>query len=255
MFREWLFAVLKKWLWVLGLAPAIVDFVSVYIPSRFIPSPVASFLASGATLPLSLTLFVVGFFASTYLVYKDSQQRSMARVTEFENRLEAYEHHAPEYEIAVTDVEVGSCLSGCHVEVGFNLSLAPLNPWAGHLASIFIDNRHQITGLGEWTDLTMQKSNQSPVHPPTEINAPNLALYMSMKAEIGIEKQLIESEWSLLGVPITLVIGYFTQPVGNVEIKRELTLPVDLRKRFLAAQEYQRREQERIRDKQDHGAG
>jgi hypothetical protein len=239
MFREWLFAVLKKWLWVLSLVPVIADFVSVYIPSAFIPPPIASFLASDATLSLSLSLFALGLLVSTYLVHRDNQHHSMMEITEFENRLAVYEHHAPSYKIAVTNTMVSLCSQGCHVQVKFAQSLVPLKPWAGHLKTIMVNNLPPLTGLGEWTDLIIQEPNQSTLHLPIDINPPNLTLCISIKAEISIEKQLSESEWGMLEVPITLVIYYFTQPEGDVEIEQQISLPVNLRMTFLDALAYQ----------------
>lgn len=196
---------------------------------------------------LSLALFAAGLFASTYLVHKDNQQRNRASVIELEERLKTYEDHAPDYRIEITDVKVGSCANGCHVEVEFVLSLTPLNPWAGRLARIFVDNNRQIAGLSEWTP-SISSLQRSPVQQPVEIRPPRLSLNVSIRSEISVEKQLIENEWGTVSIPVTLVIGYFTQPRGDVEIERELSIDADFKPRLSAALDYQQRERERIRN-------
>jgi hypothetical protein len=75
-----------------------------------------------------------------------------------------------------------------------------------------------------------------------------------MKSTISTEKQLIKSEWAIVTIPITLVIGYATQPRGDIEIKHERSIVVDFNQRLLAALDYQQREQERMREQHVNNA-
>lgn len=73
--RYWLVRVLSKWIWVLGFLPLVLDYVSTYIPRRFIPETFLHILEEGAPLNFTIVLVSFGLLVSAYLVHREVQDR------------------------------------------------------------------------------------------------------------------------------------------------------------------------------------
>lgn len=72
---SWLRQLFLKWIWALGLLPTLIDFISTYVPSQYIPQTVGEFLEKGPTIQLTLSLTLIGVVVSAYLIYVDDQNK------------------------------------------------------------------------------------------------------------------------------------------------------------------------------------
>ena len=70
---NWLCRILKKGIWVLGLVPLFLDYVSVYIPSKSIPPVILNLIRNGANWQFTGILVVIGFLASAFLIHRESE--------------------------------------------------------------------------------------------------------------------------------------------------------------------------------------
>ena len=73
-FVKWAIRVLKKGFWLLGFLPQIIDYIFAFIPADYIPPPVKSFIDSGGSWNLTLTLLALGLIISSYIVYKEVEK-------------------------------------------------------------------------------------------------------------------------------------------------------------------------------------
>lgn len=245
-FWNWLRAIFKKWVWVLGLTPLLLDYVSSYIPEQYTPTSVANFLETGTTWQLSLVLFSIGLFVSIYLVHVDNEKRYESEYTSVKNRLKTYEHHAPEYLMEITDTDVGTCNSGCHVEIKCTIKIEPTNPWTGFLTKVFIRGKHQLMSLSDWEIERVSVNNNTLRDKPLEIKAPKVDLDVKIKSAINHKIELVEHEWNEVTIPINLLIEYMTNPVGQVEISKDLLINANLSRVYPSALKHQQIRSERM---------
>lgn len=83
--RYWLTRVLTKWIWLIGLLPLVLDFLTAFIPKRYIPNFILSLLEEGTQWEVTLILFSVGLFISAYLVHRETQIQLSNLVTQQAN--------------------------------------------------------------------------------------------------------------------------------------------------------------------------
>jgi len=74
VFAVWAWRILKKGVWLLGFLPQLLDYVSIYIPSQYVPAYVKDLLEKGGDWRLTLILVVTGFLVSAFLVHLETQQ-------------------------------------------------------------------------------------------------------------------------------------------------------------------------------------
>lgn len=158
---------------------------------------------------------------------------------DYEERLEAYEYQAPEYEVQIVNVSTDICRTACHVNVYCDISIKAVTPWTGHLIKVTADGENPIQGLGLWEvhGTWYGDSCASPAHLPLELPDPILNLRIKIRSEISEPIDPPQSHIVLL--PVNLVIGYFTQPVGDVQKIEALTVPVYLQEALQAILAYQ----------------
>ena len=75
-FVYWSWRVLKKGFWVLGLVPLLLDYISAYIPSQYIPNYIQSLANKGGNWQLTLVLVCLGLLASAYFVHLETVQKT-----------------------------------------------------------------------------------------------------------------------------------------------------------------------------------
>jgi hypothetical protein len=234
-FWIWLVRIFKKWIWALGLIPLFLDYVSALIPNQTIQKLpfLADFLNTGTTWQISLIFFSVGLFISTYLVY-----------AEVENRLKVYEYHEPKYLIEIVRTDVGTCQRGCHVSIECTIKIEPTNPWTGFLTKVFIKGDNQLTGLSDWKINGAFVNNS--IFKPQEIRAPKLDLDVKIESAIDYKTKLVEKEWNEVAIPINILIGYVTTPVGEMDISKDLVINANLAGVYPSALNYQKKQLERM---------
>lgn len=74
VFTVWGWRILKKGIWLLGLLPQLLDYVSTYIPPRYVPAYMQDLLEKGGDWRLTLILVTTGLLFSAFLVYLETQQ-------------------------------------------------------------------------------------------------------------------------------------------------------------------------------------
>ena len=113
----WLWRVLKKGFLLLGVLPQLLDYVSTYIPSQYIPSYVRDFLEKGGDWRLTSFLVGIGFLVSAFLVHLDTQRE----LRELEIRVRELEDQKPRITVGFQD-ETG------HLTKTLRIQLRPLPP-------------------------------------------------------------------------------------------------------------------------------
>ena len=161
-----------------------------------------------------------------------------------ERRLEAYEYQAPEYELEVTDVSSDVCRMACHVNIYCDVSIKATTPWTGYLVKITVPAENPIRGLGNWevADVSYRERCNRISRWPLEIPDPVLNLQIKIRAVTSDQIDPSESDkWRCVAFPVNFVIGYFTQPIGDVQKLKTLPVQADLEKHLQTVLEYQRR--------------
>ena len=108
MIFEWLKRIFKKWLWALGFLPALLDYISAYIPQDNIPPQVIEYLSKGGNWAFSLALFTFLLVVSSYLVFseekKDSEnqiKKLREQVSKLQNEIDGFHNSKPVVTIQV----------------------------------------------------------------------------------------------------------------------------------------------------------
>ena len=102
--RAWPLRVLGKWIWVLGLTPLLLDYVTTYLPRNAIPAPLSQLIETGAPWQLSLVLLTLGLLLSAYLVHRETILDGAALARE----LEALTETQPRLAVALRSKEGGA---------------------------------------------------------------------------------------------------------------------------------------------------
>lgn len=114
---HWSWKVLKKGVWVLGFVPQLLDYVSTYVPPKYVPDPILNLLEKGGNWQLTLVLVGGGLLASAYLVYLETIQA----LEEQERRIRELESQRPHIIVGFQD-------SAGHLVKKLELQLSPLPP-------------------------------------------------------------------------------------------------------------------------------
>jgi len=166
-------------------------------------------------------------------------------ILDYENKLEAYEFQAPEYEWEITGITSDLCKMACHVNIYCDVSIKAIEPWTGYLVKITVPGENPIRGLGNWEVASVshgESSCNTISRWPLEITGPVLSLRIRIRAEISEEIDSSESDkWKSVMLPVNFVMGYFTQPVGEVQKLKALTIQTDLEEPIQAASDYYKR--------------
>lgn len=216
-FLPWWGQVLKKVWWMLGLPPALLDVIHTWIPPHLRPAFLSGLIEWGISWEWSLILVPIGLLISAFLVHSQTQ-----------DRLEAYEYQAPEYELPIEEITSKACPIGLHVECTFRIE--SLNCWFGSLAEITVQRDAQIVGLGNWSVDSVYRHIDSAWLPlpgyPLAIAQAGCELQITMHSKIIGEVDREDREhWKEVLIPVQLRIKYFTQPVGDVQ----RLFPLDVR--------------------------
>lgn len=73
-FIQWLWKVITKLFWVLGLVPLAIDFLDAYIPKGILPHQLENYIQNGGTWTLTLIFGSFGLLISAYLVYIETNR-------------------------------------------------------------------------------------------------------------------------------------------------------------------------------------
>jgi hypothetical protein len=73
-FLLWVWKVIKKLFWMLGLPPLLLDLASLYIPVRNLPKPIRILLEKGGSWRLTAILGGFGILLSAYSVYRENKR-------------------------------------------------------------------------------------------------------------------------------------------------------------------------------------
>ncbi len=124
---HWLWLVVRKWVWLLGLLPAALDIASTYVPG--LPQ---------AQIPLewSIGAGCLGVFIATFLVYLDVK-----------SRLAVYEYQEPDYDLQVLETSSKICGSD-HVHIDATFRVTRKNPWPGALVEVSLGDSELPEGIG-----------------------------------------------------------------------------------------------------------
>jgi len=114
---HWSWKVLKKGVWVLGFVPQLLDYVSTYMPPKYVPDPILNLLEKGGNWQFTLILVGGGLLASAYLVHLETAQT----LEERERRIGELESQRPHIVVGFQD-SVG------HLVKKLELQLIPLPP-------------------------------------------------------------------------------------------------------------------------------
>lgn len=74
MFMNWLGKVLKKWLWILGFLPMVLDYIATYIPDEYVPGYIQRIIDKGVGWQFTLVLVCLGLLISAFLVHLETQR-------------------------------------------------------------------------------------------------------------------------------------------------------------------------------------
>lgn len=221
-FVRWLWKVIRKGVWLLGIFPTLLDYISAYIPGDYIPTHVSDFLGTGGSQNLTLFLAAGGMLVGAFLVHLET-----------EARLADYEHQAPEYELKIKEVTSDFCGSGCHVEVHCHLSIMGTNPFKGELEYITVSSEGQIRGLGRWK---IHGAGYGGARSRLPVTVPNsecdLVVVVHAKIEEETPEPSFRDAWKDVEFSLQLMTGYSTQPVGYVQKPLLVNIPIDLGEQF-----------------------
>jgi hypothetical protein len=87
-FFHWAVKVLRKWVWLLGFVPILLDYFLAYIPQKNLPETIRKLISEGANWQITGAFFVLGFLASAFFVHEETKKELMARIAILENENE-----------------------------------------------------------------------------------------------------------------------------------------------------------------------
>ena len=216
-FPHWLWLVAKKWVWLLGLLPAILDIASTYVPG--VPQVQIPWQWSAG-------ICCLGFLISVYLVHLD-----------INDRLAAYEDHEPHYDLQVLDMSSKACRQDqIHIECAFRMTCK--NPWPGELIEISLADSKLPPGIGAGM---ISDQNYKPLdqHCVNLLKFPYPIPRAGCDFQVTIHYPVVEpldprarKSWESMVMRLSLLIGYATQPVGYVQKCIPLEIPVNLGRVF-----------------------
>lgn len=117
VFAAWGWRILKKGVWLLGFLPQLLDYISTYIPSRYVPVYVRGLLEKGGDWRLTLIFMVTGLLVSAFLVHLETQQALKER----DLKIHEFIDEEPNVIVGFQD-EIG------HLVETYQIRLQPLPP-------------------------------------------------------------------------------------------------------------------------------
>jgi len=213
----WLWLIAKKWIWLIGSLPAMLDIAATYIPG--FPQVLIPW-------QWSVGIGGLGFLVSVYLVHLDLKAR-----------LAVYEHHEPHYDLQVLETSCKACRSDqIHIECIFRVTRT--NPWLGELAEISLADNKLPPGTGSGM-ISRQDYKPLDWHCYNLLKFPYLIPTAGCDFQITVHYPVVESLdprtkklWERMVVRLCLLVGYETQPVGYVQKSLPLDVPINLGKVF-----------------------
>jgi hypothetical protein len=210
---HWLWLVAKKWVWLIGLLPAIFDIISTYVsgvPQVQIPWQ------------WSAGIGCLGFLISVYLVYLD-----------LKDRLAVYEDHEPHYALEVLETSSKACRPDqVHIECAFRMIRR--NPWPGELIEISLTDSKLPRGIGPGM-ISRQDYKPLDWHCHNLLKFPYTIPRAGCDFQITIHYPVVElpdlrarKSWESVVVGLSLLMGYETQLVGYIQKCILLDVPVNL---------------------------
>jgi len=210
---HWLWLVIRKWIWLLGLLPAALDIASTYVPG---------FPQVQIPLEWSIGAGCLGVFISAFLVHLDVK-----------SRLATYEYQEPEYDLQILKVSSKVCgEDNIHVDATFRMTRK--NPWPGALMEISLVDSRLPDGIGEGQ---ISRISYQPVdwHCYNPLKLPYTIPPVGCDFEITLHYLVVESpdrrdekQWEEAIIHLWLLIGYETQPVGYIQKSVPLSISVNL---------------------------
>lgn len=98
---RWLYKVLTKWIWLIGILPAVLDIISTYISEDKTPTIIKRIIEDGINWNLTILAFSLGFIISSYLVYSEDLKKRDETIKALKEKLEVkpnidigFEHNA-----------------------------------------------------------------------------------------------------------------------------------------------------------------
>jgi len=131
-FIRWSWKVLTKGFWILGFVPQLLDYISTYVPTAYIPSSIRNLLEKGGNWQLTLVLVGIGLLVSAYLVHLETAQA----LKEQELRTCQLEDQQPYIVVGFQD-------TACHLVERLELQLNPLPP-KPDFDALIADKRRQL---------------------------------------------------------------------------------------------------------------
>jgi len=210
-----LWLVIKKWIWLLGLLPAVLDIASTYVPG---------FPQIQIPLEWSIGVGCLGLFISAFLVHLDVK-----------SRLATYEYQEPEYDLQILEVSSKVCSeNNIHIVAAFRMTRR--NPWPGALMEISLVDSKLPEGVSAGM---ISKMDYKPVdwHCYNMLKFPYVIPPAGCDFEITVHYPVVKpldlrdrKQWEEVVIHLGLLIGYETQPVGYVQKSVRLSIPVNLAK-------------------------
>lgn len=98
-FANWSWRVVKKGVWLLGIVPQLLDWISIYVPAESTPSGIRSLLEAGGSWSVTFILAGLGLFVSVFLVHLDDKRV----VAESERKIGEIEAKQPRLVVGLQD--------------------------------------------------------------------------------------------------------------------------------------------------------
>lgn len=211
--RRWSCLIVKKWVWLIGLLPAALEFGDTYIPG---------FPRVHVPLEWSIAAGSLGIIVCAYLVHLDVRAR-----------LATYEYQEPQCNLEVLSVEAKACAANkLHVDTEFRVTRA--NAWPGTLVEISVIDGQLPDGLGAgqvaqmsykpldfpWTNLLKLPYTIPPVGCDFEVTVHYPVVKLPDIRDV--------KQWQDAVVRLGLLVEYYTQPVGYTRKCVPLDIGVDL---------------------------
>jgi hypothetical protein len=228
-FFRWIYLLLKKWVWVIGLPLPVLDMLSLYIPG---------FPKINISWQLSIGVAIIGFVFSAFLVYREQKLR-----------LDAIFDNAPEYDIQVSGLSQKICEANkIHIEC--NVRITCKTVWVGVLDNVSLEaiNLPAIIGLGEISNKTYR---------PLDWHCPN-QLKLSYEipqngVDVGLEihyaynenVEVDSTDFKKGAIAVCFLIGYHTPRLGYIQKCERVWLSLD----FSNLGDLIRKHQEEVRQK------
>ena len=227
-FVHWVYLILKKWVWAIGLPLPILDLLSLYVPG---------FPQISISWQLSVSVIVCGFIISAFLVYRD-QELHLAELLENE----------PQFKFQLSDISQKIC-EGDKIHLECNIRISSHTAWLGILDNISLEaiKLPEFMGSGEISGMQYQAIGW---HCPNVLKLPyqipqngvdiGLEMHFPYENIEGMSKNKPKGRGS---VNLCFLIGFQTPARGYLQKCERVKMPLDfgsIEQLILHAQEQSR---------------